>query len=239
MRQEKAGESVEVGQAEALWQRVIAVLRRAIVLGELAPNVHLKEPLLAQRFGVSRLPVREALVQLEREGLVRVEPRRGAFVLGVTAQDISDIYECRLLLETCGIERAAASAGAQDVACLLAHVDQIEATAGAAEMMAAADMAFHRELIVLSGSRALLNAWEPLAPLIETILSISNAAYADLSRIIEGHRDITRAIERHDVVEAVKLLQAHLSFGERVVHEAVDAVSGVSDGREPPGHNGL
>src|SRR5262245_7847594 len=120
MGQEGTIVSGEPGQADALWQRVIAALRRAIVLGELAPNVHLKEPLLAQRFGVSRLPVREALVQLEREGLVRVEPRRGAFVLGVTAQDISDIYECRHILETCGIQRTAALADAQAVASLQA-----------------------------------------------------------------------------------------------------------------------
>ena len=52
---------LEVVQSEALWERVVAALRRAIVIGELPPGSHLKEPLLAQRFGVSRLPVREAI----------------------------------------------------------------------------------------------------------------------------------------------------------------------------------
>src|SRR5438046_922384 len=99
--------SLEVVQPAALWERVLAGIRRAIVLGDLAPGTHLKEPLLAQRFGVSRLPVREAIARLEREGLVRVEPRRGAFVVGITDHGVADIYECRLLLESYAIRRAA------------------------------------------------------------------------------------------------------------------------------------
>src|SRR5690348_10518744 len=97
--------SMGIVQPEALWQRVVSVMRRAIVMGELEPGAHLKEPALAQRFGVSRLPVREAIAQLEREGLVRSEPRRGAFVVGITEQAVSDIYECRLLLESCALRR--------------------------------------------------------------------------------------------------------------------------------------
>src|SRR5437763_12623333 len=99
--------SIETVQTEALWERVAIAMRRAIVLGDLAPGTHLKEPLLAQRFGVSRLPVREAIARLEREGLVRVEPRRGAFVVGITDHGVGDIYECRLLLESYAIRRAA------------------------------------------------------------------------------------------------------------------------------------
>ncbi len=85
------GRGTSIIQPEALWQRVVYAMRRAIVIGELEPGTHLKEPALAQHFGVSRLPVREAIAQLEREGLVRSEPRRGAFVVGVTEQAISDI----------------------------------------------------------------------------------------------------------------------------------------------------
>jgi len=169
-----SGDGIGIVPEGALWERVIVAMRRAIVLGELAPGAHLKEPLLAQRFGVSRLPIREALAQLEREGLVRVEPRRGAYVLGVTARDISDIYACRLILEARGVQRAAARVDGLGVASLYAHAEQIE-VAETVEALAAADMAFHRRLIVLSGSRALLTAWEPLTPLIETILGISNS----------------------------------------------------------------
>src|SRR5205823_1149017 len=155
--------SIDVVHSEALWVRVVTAMRRAIVLGELASGAHLKEPLLAQRFGVSRLPIREALAQLEREGLVRIEPRRGAFVLGVTEQDISDMYACRLMLESHAIRRAAARIDDQGVASLQASIDQMDAAvaAGQLQFMAASDMAFHRHIIEVSGNRAVLNAWEP------------------------------------------------------------------------------
>ncbi|MDB5057498.1 MAG: transcriptional regulator, GntR family, partial [Chloroflexi bacterium] len=76
-------------------------------MGELAHGSHLKEPSLAQRFGVSRLPIREAIAQLDREGLVEILPRRGAFVIGITDQDVSDIYECRTMIELAAVRRVA------------------------------------------------------------------------------------------------------------------------------------
>src|SRR5437588_11613580 len=123
--------SIGIAPSEALWQRVAQALRQAIVLGHLEQGVHLKEPALAQRFGVSRLPVREAIAQLEREGLVRIEPRRGAFVIGVTEEDISDIYACRLMLETEAVRRAARRVTPDALAELEKHVDQMRAAATA------------------------------------------------------------------------------------------------------------
>jgi len=218
---------VEIVQTEALWERVVAGLRRAIVIGELSPGSHLKEPLLAQRFGVSRLPIREAIAQLDREGLVRVEPRRGAFVIGVTEQDIHDIYECRMLLEEAAIRRTALRIDARALAELESLAVQMDLAAanGQPQLMAASDMSFHRLLVVRSENRALVNAWEPVAPLIETILGISDASCssADLPEAIEGHRRIIRALAIHDVSAAEEILQVHLQGGERLVFEAIRA----------------
>src|SRR5437763_2185834 len=69
---------------QPLWEPIAAALRRAILLGELPESLHLEEPGLAEKFGVSRIPDREAVSLLEHEGLVRVEPPPGAFVAGVT-----------------------------------------------------------------------------------------------------------------------------------------------------------
>lgn len=218
--------SIDVVHSEALWVRVVTAMRRAIVLGDLAPGAHLKEPLLAQRFGVSRLPIREALAQLEREGLVRIEPRRGAFVIGVTEQDISDIYACRLMLEAHAIRRAAARVDDQGVASLQAYIDQMDAAvaAGQLQFMAASDMAFHRLILVVSGNRAVLNAWEPLAPLIEAILGIADANCPDLPVAVDGHRAITRVLAQHDADAAETLLHEHLASGEKLVLDAIRSV---------------
>lgn len=222
---------VEVVQAGALWERVVAALRRAIVIGELQPESHLKEPVLAQRFGVSRLPVREAIAQLDREGLVRIEPRRGAFVIGVTEQDIDDIYECRLALETVAVRRAAPRVTAAELAELEDFVRQMEIAVAASQpqLLATADMSFHRQLVALSGNRALAHAWEPVAPLIETIMGISDAtcSSAELPGAIDGHRKIMRAMERRDAAAAEDLLKVHLLGGEDLVHEAIRAARAV------------
>lgn len=220
------GHQIDTMQTEALWEQVVAALRRAIVIGELAPGSHLKEPLLAQRFGISRLPIREALVQLDREGLVRIEPRRGAFVIGVTHDDIRNIYVCRTLLETYAIREAALRVDADAMAQLEMLCDQMDmaVTANKPQLMAAADMAFHRTIVSLSGNRALSSAWEPLAPLIETILGISEAACLDLPEAADSHRQMTRALALHDADNAEALLRSHLPSGEQLVHDAVHSV---------------
>ncbi len=218
--------NVDFVQAEALWERVLTAIRRAIVLGDLQPGAHLKEPLLAERFGVSRLPVREAIARLEREGLVRIEPRRGAFVVGITTRDIDDIYECRLVLESRAMRRAATRVNADGLAGLETALAQMAAAvhAGHAGLVAAADRAFHRMLVDLSGSRAILSSWEPLAPLIETILTIASAPPPDLERAMADHRSIIEALARHDVGAAEVLLPDHLAIGHRLALRGIGEV---------------
>jgi GntR family transcriptional regulator, gluconate operon transcriptional repressor len=219
---------IEIVQAEALWERVVAALRRAIIVGELEPGSHLKEPVLAQRFGVSRLPIREAIAQLDHEGLVRIEPRRGAFVIGITEQDISDIYGCRLMLELAAIRRTALHVANEALEELEALVKQMDVAVAneQPQLFASFDTSFHRLLINLSGNRALVHAWEPVAPLIETILSISEASMAgiDLPAAVDGHRKIISALAAHDPAAAEDILRDHLTSGESLVYDAIHAV---------------
>ncbi len=218
--------SIEVVKPEALWQRVVEAMRRAIVVGELEPEVHLKELALAEMFGVSRLPIREAIAQLEREGLVRIEPRRGAYVVGITEQDIHDVYECRVVLESYALSRASLRIDAQAIASLKASIEQMEAgvAAGQVQQVATMDMAFHRLLISLSGNRALVNAWEPVAPLIEAALGIADATVQDLPTAVHGHYGIVQALEQHDADAAITALSTHLPGGEELVHQAIERV---------------
>src|SRR5215218_3677877 len=81
--------------------RIAETLREEILRGE----VELRQEELAQRFGVSRLPVRDALLRLEAQGLVHVYPNRGAFVISLSADEVTEIYEMRILLEGDIIER--------------------------------------------------------------------------------------------------------------------------------------
>ena len=85
---------------------IAETLREEILRGEVEPGQALRQEELAERFGVSRLPVRDALLRLEAQGLVHVYPNRGAFVVALSADEVREIYEMRILLEGDIIERA-------------------------------------------------------------------------------------------------------------------------------------
>ncbi len=78
---------------------IAAELRSAILSGEHAPGMQLRQDMLAGNFGVSRIPVREALLQLEAEGLVSIAPHKGAVVTGLSLEEVEDIFALRQLLE--------------------------------------------------------------------------------------------------------------------------------------------
>src|SRR6478752_7016094 len=85
---------------------IAETLRDEILRGAIPPGAALRQEELAERFGVSRLPVRDALMRLETQGLVHVYPNRGAFVISLSAEEVREIYEMRLLLEGDILERA-------------------------------------------------------------------------------------------------------------------------------------
>ena len=98
--------SVDMNEYLPLRDVVFNTLRKAILKGELKPGERLMEIALAERLGVSRTPVREAMRKLELEGLVVMIPRRGAQVANITEKDLNDVLEVRIALENLSIENA-------------------------------------------------------------------------------------------------------------------------------------
>lgn len=220
-------DSFEPGIAprQSLWEPIAAALRRAIILGELPPGLHLEEPSLAEKFGVSRIPVREALARLAHEGLVRIEPRRGAFVVGMTVDEIHDVYDLRQLIEVHAVRRAIERVGRAELAGLQQQVDLMAEAVrlNRLDRVAEPDVSFHRQIVVLAGSRRLLNAWEPIGGIVATILSITDTTYRDMPRSVVSHQAIVDALARHDPDRAEAELREHLQNGERVLREALPA----------------
>jgi GntR family transcriptional regulator of gluconate operon len=230
-------ESFEPGIAprKALWESIVEPMRRAIVLGELPAGLHLEEPALAQKFGVSRIPVREALVRLEHEGLVRVEPRRGAFIVGMTEEDVHDVYELRSLIEGRAARRAATRIGADGLARLEALATQMDEVLRRREPVAMVepDVQFHREVVAAAGSRQLQAGWERLAGLIGTILSVTDSLhYGTTPTALHGHQLIIEALAGRDPERAEREVIEHLAGGERVMREAMRSVRVVDGAAE-------
>ena len=222
-----------LAQRKALWETIVESLRRAILLGELPAGLRLEEPALAQKFGVSRIPVREALVRLEHEGLVRLEPRRGASIVGFGEDDAHDVYELRRFVESTAARRVAARADAAAIARLRALTDQMDAAIrrGEPQAMVDPDVEFHRGLVDGAGSRQLSAAWGRLAGLIAAILGVTDTTFRDMPGAVRGHEAIVDALARRDGEGAALEIHRHLENGERVMREAMRVAR--SDGATP------
>jgi len=161
---ENAREPTQPGSlVEVAYQR----LRAQILDNTLPPGFRAFEQELADRLGISRTPVREALIRLQKEGLVEVVPRHGMKVLPVSPEDMRDIYEVLTALESAAAEIVARRAPGEDELAPLAQASRDMAKAlknDDLEAWAAADERFHRGLIELSGNRllieAVLNLWD-------------------------------------------------------------------------------
>ena len=133
-------------------------LKSEILQSKLPPGFQAPEPDIAERLGMSRTPVREALIRLEADGLVDLVPRRGARVLGTSVQDLIEIYELLGALEPLAVAALAQQTiPGDELDKLEAIIRNLEASvfAGDVEAWAIADDDFHRKLLSLNGNRRL------------------------------------------------------------------------------------
>ena len=136
---------------------VFNTLRQAILRGEMEPGERLMEIALAERLGVSRTPIREAMRKLEQEGLVVMIPRRGAQVANITEKDLNDVLEVRIALENLSIENACARMTEEQLGDLWKAAKNFEDTMveGNLVKLAEADVAFHEVIYKSSDNRRL------------------------------------------------------------------------------------
>jgi DNA-binding GntR family transcriptional regulator len=181
----------------------LTLLRQAIVDGSLTSGTPLIETQLAARLAVSRGPIRSALAVLESEGLAETLPNGRMAVVGLSPGDVHDLIEVRFELEHTAVRWGfVRSAPLDEVESAMRAIERANASD---EHLVALDMAFHRALVALGGSRFLLRSWSALAPVIQTLISTGNQRLSDqdpethLMRIIESHSDLMQAVHARDV----------------------------------------
>ena len=184
-------------------------LRTAIVTGRLLPGEPLTETAIAEQLNVSRAPVREAIQDLENDGLVETVPYRGKRVKPLSVREVSEIREMRQHFEVMAVRRIV-ERGA-DVTELWAPCRAMETAAaeGDRDALISADEIFHRTLIRLSDHHLLGQLWAGLYLRIHQIMSLRNDQDVDLVDIAGTHPPIVRALESGDVACAVRLVSEH------------------------------
>lgn len=201
-----------------------------IVRGEIAAGEMLTEVRLSTEAGISRTPAREALLQLESWGLVRLLPKKGAAVQALTPQSVADLTALRGLLESTALATVAARPDAVGplVATLTANLEQQRAALDAGDLAAfsALDVRFHRDVIATCGNAAFDEVVRTFARLARLIHAATGGSVDAARRLLDGHAEICAQLAAGCAADAQRALQAHLdAAGTGVVVPGLPTVS--------------
>lgn len=188
---------------------IYRAIRQAILTAEFQPGKELREQILAERYHVSRSPIRNSLLRLEREDLVTVLPRRGYLVRPISVADVEDILCLRLIIEPACVEEAARLDGKalQGLDGFRGFADSDFTNSRYVEYNAS----FHRAIAALSPNRRLAEATRNLTDQFERLVRVSmrSAARKSVQQVSAEHDAIIDAIQAHDCGLASRLTREH------------------------------
>jgi DNA-binding GntR family transcriptional regulator len=203
-------------------QQVLQELREAIIDGRIAQGEALREVSLTRAFGTGRSAVREAIRQLEQEGLVEYKLHRGAFVRVMSLADRLDVYVAREAIEAGVARRVVEASEPADLSGLREALAVLRgATQGhdrVTEAQIAADICFHQELVRLAGSARLTRAHDTLAA--ETRMLLLHHPVYPAADYVDDHARLLDALERRDPGTPELVLQ-HLRLSARLIGEQI------------------
>ncbi|RFU64548.1 GntR family transcriptional regulator [Peribacillus saganii] len=209
-------QGLRIDNRDTLHLKVCNVIREAIIRGDFKPGERLKQSDMAEQLGVSRMPVREAFRKLESEGLIILEPHKGAIVKSIQVEDVAEIYALRAELERIAVEQSADLLTNDDTQQLSYLADQME-TAEDVDDFVQYNIDFHKLLIKRCN-------WERLNTFITTLW---NGLPQQTPHLLEGqtemsnkeHRAIINAIQNKEKGKAGKLVAEHIKrTGEKLIN---------------------
>lgn len=198
--------------ATTLKENVTNLLRQSIIDGTLASGEELNQAQIAERLGISRGPVREALGQLEQEGLIRSVPYKGVLVTPLDPDYVRELYSLRVALETFALKIGMDRGDPEEIDELRRIVDGMRAAAarGDAPELARLDLRFHTTIIRMAQNSLLDRAWTPLQIGVQRCLHSRHRIYERLDEVVGTHPELLEAIQRGDAATAQAMLEQHI-----------------------------
>ena len=198
---------------------VLDTLRKSIIAGAFAPGDHLAEGALAQQLGVSRAPVREAMMQLEREGLLDFDKRGAARVKTFTESDFEEIFSLRLALETMAARLACRNLSATDIVRLTSNIERTRSATRLLELTLL-DVEFHDLIIRVAQHTRLQTCWANLRHQLEFWLArMHSRVEAPVAKTREAtvrhHQKLLAALRSGDQNRAAKAVREHIEGWHR------------------------
>jgi len=187
-------------------------IREAIVKGDLKLGAQVSEAQLAQGMGISKTPVREALLRLKIEGLVDIHPQRGTFVFKLEPEQVGQLCRFRAMVETAALREAAGAQRERLLAEMRARIDEMAQAeaAGDVDRLSRIDMDFHYQFLACCPNTYLRGSYE----LIRYQL-IALRFRSPIPNCVDSHRVLLDAVERGDIEAACALLHDHVHENEQ------------------------
>ena len=222
----------QVRQTDTVNAQVLDALRAAVITGELPPGTLHSVQALATQLGVSRTPVREALIKLAQQGMVRFERNRGVRVLQTSLHDLEEVFALRLLLEVPATRRACQQidgAGRRELRKLYQSMERC-ARSGDEFRMWEHDRRFHRVLLQASGNLRLAEYVDGLRDMVLR-RGVSTAGHSrNLDEIVAEHREVLERIDAGDPAGAAEAMRRHvLHTAELLIAQEAGAPPGGVD----------
>jgi DNA-binding GntR family transcriptional regulator len=201
-----------VARSRSLRDHAYERLRDDILSGRLDPGQRLVERDVGESLGVSRITVREAFHQLESEGLVRKQARRGVVVTELSYGDVRDLFEVMESLEVLATRLAAERRSRADLQVLRQLLDEAAAAlaAGDERLMAVHNAEFHRQITRAGNNELLAMTMRPLEGLVQRVF-VASREVTDLARMQREHEELYEVIEAGDADAAAELASHHMS----------------------------
>ena len=210
---------IEMNEYLPLRDVVFNTLRQAILRGELQPRERLMEIQLAQRLGVSRTPVREAIRKLELEGLVLMIPRRGAEVAEITRQDLEDVLEVRAALEELAVKDACEHITDEQLQELKKAANEFKRSLEGTDLVACAeaDIHFHEIIYAATNNKRLVQMLNNLREQMYRYRMENLKDKRTYRTLVEEHDAIRRALKKHDKEKAGAAINVHIENQRRSI----------------------
>jgi len=208
---------------QTLREKILETIRDAILKGNMKPGERVSEPELAERFGISRTPIREAFRQLESEGYLQVIPRKGAVVASLSERDIEEFYAIKIILEGFAARMAAEKMTEKEIEKLEAINERLQQIAeeGDVKKFFRVHNEFHEVFIKASGNEKLLEMIQQLVMKFKRLRLASLSLPGRMQISVDDHRHMIEAFKAHDGKQADSLVRHAATIGADVLIQSM------------------
>jgi DNA-binding GntR family transcriptional regulator len=215
--------SKQIEHHQTLREKILETIREAILKGTLKPGEKVAEPELAERFGISRTPIREAFRQLESEGYLTVIPRKGAVVAALSERDVQEFYAIKSILEGYAAELAAKNLSEKDLARLEAINEKLKTLATSDDVKAfyRVHNEFHETFLKAADNSKLYELIQHLGLKFSRLRMASLSVHGRMAISVAEHDKLLDAFRRHDGKSAEDLVKQTAAIGGKVLLESL------------------